>query len=423
MSFNELVSNTHRSIVSNTFFYGKNRSLCAFGLSLCILGTTQAIAVDTPSSITDALKNGKTSVNMRLRYESVDQDNALEDASALTLRTHIGYHTGVFDGFSAKIELEDNRVALGQDEYTVGPTGFNLGTYSVIADPEHTELDQGFLQYQQGNLTAKLGRQVITHDKHRFIGHVGWRQDRQTFDALSLKGMSNEDFTWQYHYIDKRNRIFAEAADSDAKDHLFNATYMLGKSTLTGYAYLLETDNNTDNALDTYGIRFSGSAYQDGKFSYAVEFATQTSELGSTEFDADYLFLKSGISLNDIIYSVSYESLGSDSGSYGFATPLATLHAHNGWSDQFLQTPAQGLVDLKLSVSGKIAGTKYMVAYHDFSADDGTATADDFGNELNVQLVKKYGKHYMAGIKYASFSADDISVDTDKFWLWTALSF
>ncbi|MFT5806450.1 MAG: hypothetical protein ACI9LG_000713 [Moritella dasanensis] len=48
--------------------------------------------------------------------------------------------------------------------------------------------------------------------------------------------------------------------------------------------------------------------------------------------------------------------MGSDSGDYGFATPLATLHKFNGWSDQFLNTPTQGLADLYLSVSSKVAG-------------------------------------------------------------------
>jgi hypothetical protein len=37
-----------------------------------------------------------------------------------------------------------------------------------------------------GKLSGKIGRQVITMDNHRFVGHVGWRQDRQTFDALTL---------------------------------------------------------------------------------------------------------------------------------------------------------------------------------------------------------------------------------------------
>jgi len=76
---------------------------------------------------------------MRLRYESVDQDNAAADAEALTLRSRLGYTTGEYKGFSATMEGEDVRIVGGVDDYTVGPTGFNSGVYSVIADPETTD--------------------------------------------------------------------------------------------------------------------------------------------------------------------------------------------------------------------------------------------------------------------------------------------
>jgi hypothetical protein len=211
------------------------------------------------NSFTEALTTGTPSVDIRLRYEDVEQDNTAQNASALTLRTRLSYTTGLFKGFSAVVEMEDNRIVLGQGDYTVGPTGYNTGIYSVIADPEFTELDQGFIQYKGDGFSAKLGRQVITMDNHRFVGHVGWRQDRQTFDGVSAQFSPVKGLTVKYAYITQRNRIFAEAANLDAKDHLINASYKTSLGTLTGYGYLLEVDNDMDNGLDTYGIRFSGS--------------------------------------------------------------------------------------------------------------------------------------------------------------------
>ena len=70
------------------------------------------------------------------------------------------------------IEVEDTRIVLGEGDYTVGPSGYNVGQYSVIADPEHTELDQGYVQYQNEGLTARLGRQIITMDGHRFVWRI-----------------------------------------------------------------------------------------------------------------------------------------------------------------------------------------------------------------------------------------------------------
>jgi hypothetical protein len=375
-------------------------------------------------SVTEALTSGKAYGDFNLRYENVSQDNPTEDASAFTLRTRLGYTTGSLSGFSATVEFEDSRIVLGQGDYTVGPTGYNLGGYSVIADPEHTELDQGFIQYKNDAVTVKLGRQVITMDGHRFVGHVGWRQDRQTFDALSVNYKASKDLAVKYAYVTQRNRIFGEAADLDSKDHLINLSYKTSVGKLVGYSYLLEVDNATDNALDTYGISFTGSTKAgDTKIVYAAEYATQTSESATTEYDVDYLKLEGGAVISGITAKLGVEVLGSDDGAFGFATPLATLHKFNGWSDQFLGTPSQGLVDSYVSVGGKLAGGSVAVVYHSFEADEADQTVDDLGSELNVSYVKKFAKNYVAGIKYAAYSAGDIKVDADKIWVWVGAKF
>lgn len=404
----------------------KPSSFLLSGVSAAVLlASGHAIAAD---SISEALATGKAYGDFRLRYESVEQDNALDDANALTLRSRLGYTTGSVSGFSGTLEFEDSRIVAGEDEYTVGPTGFNPGEYSVVADPETTEVDQAFLQYKGDMLTVKAGRQVLTLDNHRFVGHVGWRQDRQTFDGVSFKATPVDGLTLNYAYFEKRNRILAEVADIDSKDHLLNASFKTPVGTLTGYAYMLEVDNDTDNALDTYGVRFAGKADAgDLKVLYGAEFATQTSEAeGRDDLDADYMMVEGGVVVSGITLKANYEVLGSDDGDYGFATPLATLHKFNGWADQFLGTPATGLVDLTLSASAKVAGGKVVVAYHDYEADDASDTVDDLGDEINLLYAKKFGKHYNAGIKYADYTAGDAAagkVDTEKLWVWVGASF
>lgn len=371
-----------------------------------------------------AISEGKVFGNFNLRYEGVDQDNALDDASALTLRTRLGYSSASLSGFSFTVEMEDNRIVLGEGDYASPPNGYNTGIYSVIADPEHTELDQGFIQYKADSVTVKLGRQVITHDGHRFVGHVGWRQDRQTFDGARVIFSPNKNVKLDYSYMDQRNRIFAEDADIDSKDHLFNASYKTSMGTLAAYGYLLEVDNNTDNALDTFGVRFSGNKTVEGsKWLYHVEFASQSNEVNGQEFDTDYLFLEGGAVFNGITAKVGYEVLGSDDGQMGFQTPLATLHKFNGWSDQFLATPGQGLEDLYVSLGGKVAGGSWLAVYHDFSADEPRGSVDDLGSEINLQYVKAINKHYKLGVKYASYSSESGRVDADKLWLWLNVGF
>lgn len=392
-----------------------------WALILMVLGATFPAHSD---ALVEALTTGSASADFRLRYEDVEQNNALKDASVLTLRSRVGYTTGSLGKFSATLEFEDVRIVGGRDSYSVPPTGFKPGEYAVIADPETTELDQGFIQYKSDIITAKLGRQVITYDGHRFVGHVGWRQDRQTFDALRVDVKPDKDATLSYSYIDQRNGIFAEVADNDAKDHLLNASVATPLGKLATYAYLLEVDNGTDNALDTYGLSLTGAtAVAGGKFLYALEYAYQDSEQGAIKNHAEYQLVELGFGLGGVTAKIGREVLGSDDGSFGFSTPLATLHKFNGWADMFLGTPAVGLVDSYASLDGMLAGGSWAVVYHRFTADEETPALEDLGSELDISYTRKFGKHYSAGIKYAAYSADDFAVDTDKLWVWVGLSF
>lgn len=381
---------------------------------------TVLILLASASASATANSEAKASIDLNLRYETVDQDNAKKDASALTLRTRLNYTSASYNGFSAALEVEDSR-QLGVDDYndTVG----NNTEYSVIADPETTELDQAYVQYKKEGVTAKVGRQVLTLDNHRYVGHVGWRQDRQTFDAATITYAALDNIKMSYSYINKRNRIFSNEKDFDAKDHLLNIAYKTNYGKLTAYSYLLEVDEGTANSLDTFGVSFNGKK---DKFSYSVEFATQDSKSGATDYSASYMAIQGGYSFDAVSLKLGAEVLGSDDSIYGFSTPLATLHKFNGWADQFLGTPKEGLVDLYASVSGKAFGGGWTVTIHDYSADESTVTVDDLGSEINAVYAKKFAKNYKAGLKYATYSAGDSTagkVDTDKIWLWVSAKF
>jgi hypothetical protein len=313
---------------------------------------------------------------------------------------------------------------IGVYDISVPTTGFNSGVYSVIADPKSTEVDQAFVQYDYQAFKAKLGRQVITLDNHRFVGHVGWRQDRQTFDGVSVSIKPTEDINLQLSQLVKRNRIFADEKDIDSNDTLINLAYKVGTGTFTAYAYLLEVDKIGPNSIDTFGARFNGSSkYGDTKVVYTAEFASQEN---NNDIDTSYVFVEAGAVFNGVTTKVGFESLGSDQGLGSFATPLATLHKFNGWTDQFLGTPQQGLKDVYLTVSGKLAGGKWAATYHDFSADVAAADGDDLGDEINLIYSKKIGEHYYAGAKYGDYSAGASSfdkVDTNKLWIWAGAKF
>jgi hypothetical protein len=382
------------------------------------LGTTPPLAAAT---FTEALTGGTAKLDLRLRYENVDEDNSLENADAFTLRTRLGYETGKFNDFSAYVEME-NITAVGDDDYNSTQNGRT--EYSTVIDPEDTEINQSYLDYAGfQNTLVRAGRQRVILDNARFVGNVGWRQNEQTYTGALLSNTSLPDTTLTYAYVDEVKDIKGLA--TDVHTHLLNAGYRgLGFATLTGYGYLIEFVDSPLSAgsQQTLGVRLAGDTELSGmKLLYAAEYARQSDyEDGNSEIDADYQLLELGATVSGVTGKVGYELLGADD-AFSFETPLATKHAFNGWADIFLNTPdGQGLEDVYVLVSGMVAGINLVGVYHDFSADEGGA---DFGTELDLLAEKKFGKHYSAGIKYASYDADDFAVDTDKFWLWGGVTF
>lgn len=366
----------------------------------------------------DALMAGKPTLNMRLRYEQVDQANINNKAEALTLRTRLGYETGALFNTSAYVEMEDVRVVGGQEDYAPETTGF-----PVVADPRVTELNQAYLSIKPikgANIIA--GRQRINIGNGRFVGNIGFRQDEQTFDALTLK-MNYAKFQGLLSYVDRVNGITPKF-DNSVRDILSHLSYKfegIGKIAVSHYR-LEDAKTHVENK--TTGLGFSGDSLVFDNFTliYVVEYAYQDAMSSNS---AEYTLTELGIGVADYSVIFGSEILGADKGGYVFQTPLATKHAFNGWADKFLTTPLGGLKDQYVKVTAKVMNMKLVALYHDFEAD---RSSEDFGDEWNLLLLKPFAKKYKVGLKYADYSADRQSkfvnaIDTEKLWVWAELSF
>lgn len=395
----------------------KKIQLSSLAIALATVGMSgTGYAAD---SVTEALEQSKATIDLRYRYENVDQDGIDDKANASTLRSRIGVQTGEVAGFSATADFEDVR-AVGDDDYNSTLNGNS--DFPVVADPEGTELNQAYLQYKQGDTTAKFGRQRVILDNARFVGNVGWRQNEQTYDGLTVANQSIENVTVVYGYVTDVRGITFGATNVTA--HLLNASVdKLGPGKLSAYGYLIEMDD-TEAELNTYGLRYAGKAEAgDLAILFTAEFATQEADDGTAAEnpEADYTLLEAGVQLkNGLTVKVGQEVLGSDDGAYAFDTPLATKHAFNGWADKFLSTDPAGLEDTYVNISGKVAGVKLAAIFHDFAANEGNA---EYGSEVDLLAVKKFTEHYSAGVKAADYQADDFGTDTKKVWLWGQAKF
>jgi len=159
------------------------------------------------------------------------------------------------------------------------------------------------------------------------------------------------------------------------------------------------------------------------KSRYALEYAVQRDYADNpASFNVRYYTLEGALSLASpapMDFRLAYEVLGSN-GAVSFQTPLATLHAFNGWADLFLTTPPQGLRDAFAAAGVTLSGVKLEAIYHDFRAD---RAGGRYGTEWDFQATLPFAKRYLAGVKYADYNAQGFSVDTRKLWLWVEAKF
>jgi len=386
-------------------------------LLLASAATAAEPAGATPGDpIADLFTKGKVSLTLRPRVELVDQSNRKE-TDAYTLRTALSFTTAPYKGFTGMLEAEDVSVMPGSDYATYPGASPNVESRAVIADPEGTELNQAWVAYKTGSTTLKAGRVNLVLDNSRFVGNVGWRQNNQTFDGATIQGTTDKKLSYTYGYLHHINRIFGDdipGGNWNSDSHLFNLGYGgLAWGTVTGYAYLLDFDNAAANSCATYGASFAGSQGKDFKTSYRLEYAVQ-SDYGSSglDYSTDYLTLELMFGKKPLSAGLGYEVLGTDN-NVGFKTPLATLHAFNGWADVFLNTPNGGLRDTYAKVTSAITPKLSLLAfYHQFETDLG----DDLGDELDIQASYTINKYLTAVVKYADFSSDSSLADVSKFW-------
>ncbi len=394
----------------------KNFRLASLGAVAIIAFQPFTLSYAAPAnSVAEMLSEGDTSLSFRYRYEFVDQDGVGKDANASTLKSRLTYKSAVYKGLTATMEV-DNVTIIGDENYRT-PTNGNI-SYPIVADPDGTDFNQATLSYRADDFTATFGRQRILHGGQRFVGGVGFRQNEQTYDALTLSSKAVGPLSIDYSYIWNVNRIFGpkdsavQAKRWESDSHVAYASFSPAKGqSIKGYAYLLDFANAAANSSSTYGVEYSGKF--DG-FALNAAYATQSDYADNpTSYDADYMMAEVVFPLQPISVTLGYEVLGSDDGSAAFKTPLATLHKFQGWADKFLGTPANGVEDSYLKLAGKLGPTKVALFYHDFSADYGGA---DLGSEFDVVATYPIRKGLSVQLKYASYDADSHASDTDKLW-------
>lgn len=389
-------------------------------VTLAMLAALSGLAMAEPvGSLSDALGVGTLSLNLRYRMEMVSQDGLTDDAAASTARVRLGYQTESWKSLSGFAEIEALS-SVGDANYNDTENG-NV-SYPVVADRQDAELNQAYVSFSGiENTSIIAGRQRLILDNARFIGNVGWRQNEQTFDVASIAIAASDNVNMFYAHVENVNRIFGAnhptdaLANTDVSAELINVSFSSMPGKLTGYMYMIGLTDSPTASHQNLGVRFAGERTMSPltTVTYSAEWAKQSGyKDGLSTIDATYYHVSVGAKLLTTSITAGMESLGGD-GTWSFVTPLATLHKFNGWSDQFLTTPVNGLGDTYLSLGGSISALNWSAVYHDFNSDVGGL---HYGSEIGFQLSRTFTSLYSLQFKYAKYSADTYGADTRKIW-------
>ncbi|MYD44166.1 MAG: hypothetical protein F4W90_09795 [Gammaproteobacteria bacterium] len=397
-----------------------------------------ALLADDACTETEVCDDERFDASVRIRYANID-DNVNQNANALTASVHITLRTPDLNGFSATLTTEHVN-DFGIDSYNDGGTNGQV-QYAAEVDPSGTELDEGFIQYANEDWRVRWGRQYIDFGTgpQRFISSVRWRQNYQTFDALTVDSQVNDKLHVEGAIFEKVYRVIGRdhpnraAREWDMDGFGIHSTYAITpKVNLEGYALNLDFVDNDLLSARTLGLKLDGDCgFVNG--SCVIDLATQ-SPLSDSVADYNVQYLHTTIEIpfanfakQNTSGSVAFRAtLLEGDGENSFKTPLAALHAFAGWSDRFLvNTPTVGLTDIQLRLAEKLLGWDVQANLHHLRASRETEERK-FGNEIDLLASRTLGK-YKWLFKLAHFQGNEDwrphSYGTNVTKAWVSVEF
>ena len=399
---------------------GARRNLhVAAWAALAALGSSGASA-DGVDPLLTAARSSKPLVDLRLRFENVEQDGLAEEADAMTLRARLGFETG--KAWNTSLLAETELLWPLREDYNSTTNGRTA--FPVVNDPESYEINR--LQLANTSIpdtTIIAGRQRVLLDDERFISRVGWRQNEQTFDAVHVINQSIPKLTIDATYFDQVNRVLGKESALGryhGDSYLANVRYQTPIGSLVGFGYWLSFEEAPQLSSQTVGMRLSGKkSAKEVDFAYLASYATQRDyAFNPLRYDDDFYVFELIGTARGVSLGAGFEMLEGE-GVKGFATPLATIHKFLGWADKFLVTPPNGLEHRYATLGfarkgvGAFDALSATLVYHRFES---SRLNIDYGSELDLQLQGTW--HRVTGlIKFANYDAHDFATNTTKYWL------
>jgi hypothetical protein len=394
--------------------------------AVAALAATLCYAQEAPEpfSIADSIAHGRLALELRPRYNRIEESNYPETTDGGTMRTVIGWTTAPYHGLRVRLE-GINASHPGRAHFNDDPAAFASSPYPLLPDPKYTGVNQAYVDYSDEGLNARLGRQVVRLENQRWVSDNDFRQIPQVFDGIALAYDGFERMRVGASYFDRVRTT--SGTSSKLRLTLLDAAWNPTPAhAISAYAVLHDQAQNgaftgfADNSYRVLGVKAEGSAWRFAngiEVPYLADIARQDAYAGGdSRIDARYWRLGAGLASRDWTLRADRELKGSNAGMYGVQMPLTDFYAYNGWTLNFFFTPAQGLRDDWLTLRWTAGPLTLYGEAHRFHSDAGSL---DFGREQDLGLTWEILGGLNARLQHARYDPGPGLADASirKTWL------
>jgi hypothetical protein len=392
---------------------GRWKRCCIVSL-LGAFSAARALADDSlaeaPFGLADAIAHGRLTLELRPRYNRIDETDKPDRTEGVTTRAIIGWRTAPWNGLRATLEAIDAD-HIGSKRFNDDGAQFASSPYPLLPDPRYAGLNRAWIEYDAPGATRlRVGRQRVRLGNQRWVSDNDFRQVPQLFDGVEVvnTALSGTELSAGRYW-----RVRTTSGDLDSlRLTLVRAAWnpAPGQS-LSAYGVFHDQAQNgastgfADNSYRVSGVRAEGSVARFGgvEIPYEAEYAWQKPYAGGdSRIDARYWRAGLGAAARDWTVRYDQEVKGSNGGVYGAQMPLTDFYALNGWTLHFFNTPARGLVDRWVTLRWSRAGWTLYGESHRFRSDFGGL---DYGREQDLGLTYAFEDDIVARLQYARYDS------------------
>jgi len=361
--------------------------------SMVLLSSTMAMA--DSNSIKEAFANGKTSGDITVYYENINnKPKATNDSGFVAGSIGLNFETDTYKGFSASVGARAHHEFYERNKSYVNDDGVDTSDYEA-SFANDAIMHTAAVKYATDDFFISVGRQEID---------LEWLGDYNESVVAGITAIPNT--TIVLGYTDRKAEVGIDVVE-DFHEVSAKGAYVIDiKNTsvegleINPYAY------SAPDEADFYGLKVS---YDTDMFGATAHYAStnQDSKSVVTTDDGDIAHLEGRLNVAGIAFAAGYITTDND------GTGSLTAYGDNiSPFEDGNNTYGSDATTYYGSVGYEIAGVALAALYGETKYDDAT-TGREKETELNLSVSYSFTEELSASIAYVDYN--DKSADNEDY--------